>query len=229
MEHLGDASVPLLFHAELESEHIHAEAPAGSDPTLYQTFLQSRPEVLETDAISLVLRLQEKHNYRKCHVVHLSAASALPAIREAKAKGLPLTVETCFHYLVLAAETIPDGTPKFKCCPPVRGEENRDKLWEALVDGTIDCVVSDHSPCIPELKRHDGDIMKAWGGISTLGFGLNLLWTEGRKRGVGIGQICKWTCERTAKLASLDDRKGGIKQGLDADIVIWDSEAEQIV
>lgn len=148
-------------------------------------------------------------------------------IREAKSAGLPLTVETCFHYLCLNAEDIPAGRPEFKCCPPVREASNRDLLWEALKDGTIDCVVSDHSPCVLELKHmHDGDIMSAWGGISTLGLGLSLLWTEGARRGVSIAQIVEWTSRKTAEHARLGDLKGQIKAGFDADFVLWDANAE---
>ena len=226
---MGAAPEPLLFHAELDPGHHTSKIPKGLDPTHYETFLHSRPPKLEIDAISLILKLQQKHFNRRCHIVHLSAASALPSIRMAKAMSLPLTVETCFHYLVLSSNTIPNCEPKYKCCPPVREEDNRNQLWDALLDGTIDCVVSDHSPCVPELKRNDGNVMEAWGGISSLGLGLNLLWTEGQKRGVSIGQICRWTCERTAKLASLDHRKGGIKKNMDADIIIWDPTAEHHV
>lgn len=148
-------------------------------------------------------------------------------IREAKAAGLPLTVETCFHYLCLAAEDIPDGHTEFKCCPPVRESVNRDKLWEALKDGTIDCVVSDHSPCVLELKNlQSGDIMSAWGGISTLGFGLSLLWTEGRKRGASLGQVVDWMSKKNASHAGLGDVKGQLKVGYDGDFVLWDEKAE---
>lgn len=224
---LQSERVPLLFHAELESNHTLVESKSGSDPTHYSTFLDSRPQKFETDAIEHILNLQAKYPTQRCHIVHLSAASALPSIRAAKASGLPLTVETCFHYLVLDASAIPDGAPQYKCCPPIRDAANRDALWDALKDGTIDVVVSDHSPCVPELKHlQDGDIMKAWGGISTLGLGLSLLWTEGRKRGVGIADILRWCSERTAKLASVSDSKGAIKAGLDADLIIWDPEAE---
>ena len=159
--------------------------------------------------------------------MHLSASDALPLIRAAKRAGLPLTVETCFHYLALAAQHIPHGRPEFKCCPPIREDANREALWAALLDGTIDCVVSDHSPCVAALKRlDDGDIMAAWGGISTLGLGLSLLWTEARKRGVGIGRVVDWLCVRTAQHAGLEGRKGKIQAGYDADLVVWDPEAE---
>lgn len=158
--------------------------------------------------------------------MHLSASGALPLIRRAKAEGLNLTVETCFHYLCLSSEEIPNGHPEFKCCPPIREQHNRDLLWEALEDGTIDCVVSDHSPCVAELKKSDvGDIMDAWGGISTLGLGLSLLWTEGRKRGVSLGKILEWTSRQTALHAGVGDRKGQLKVGYDGDVVLWDSNA----
>ncbi|KAI5117578.1 hypothetical protein M0805_005640 [Coniferiporia weirii] len=227
MQALKDTSSVLLFHAELDSENAHTVALPGADPKLYSTFLDSRPQVLETDAIDLIIGIQKEYPSLRCHIVHLSAASALPVIRAAKAAGARLTVETCFHYLVLASTTIPDAQPQYKCCPPIRDAENQEALWEALQDGTIDCVVSDHSPCVAELKRlQDGDIMKAWGGISALGLGLSLLWTEGRKRGIGIDKIMKWTSEKTAQHASVDDRKGALRVGLDADFIVWDPEAE---
>lgn len=198
-----------------------------SSPQSYDTFLQSRPEEFEVDAIKLIVSLQEKYPSIRCHIVHLSAASALPIIRKARESGAKLTVETCFHYLVLSSSLIPDSAPQFKCCPPIRDSSNRDKLWEALLDGTIDCVVSDHSPCTRELKNfHDGDIMRAWGGISTLGLGLSLLWNEGKKRGVSVGRLVRWVSERTAKIASIDDRKGSLTVGKDADIIIWDDNTE---
>ena len=214
----------LCFHAELDT----GEGETGpADPTLYSTFLASRPQALEVAAIALITRLHASYPSLRLHIVHLSASAALPLVRAAKAAGLPLTVETCFHYLALAAQHIPHGRPEFKCCPPIREEGNREALWAALVDGTIDCVVSDHSPCVAALKKVDeGDIMGAWGGISTLGLGLSLLWTEARKRGVGIERVVDWLCVRTAKHAGLEDRKGRLEVGLDADIVVWDPDAE---
>lgn len=179
------------------------------------------------DAISLITTLHRQYPKLRLHIVHLSAALALPLIRAAKSSGLPLTVETCFHYLCLTSEDIPHGRPEFKCCPPIREESNREELWQALLDGTIDCVVSDHSPCVASLKKmEDGDIMGAWGGISTLGLGLSLLWTEGRKRGVGIGKIVEWVCTKTARHAGLNSQKGELKVGYDGDLIIWDPEAE---
>ncbi|KAF8070466.1 hypothetical protein FPV67DRAFT_1487495 [Lyophyllum atratum] len=228
MSELQDTSTVLLFHAELEPFGT-TEPPDGgsSDPTLYSTFLQSRPEKLETDAISLITSLQKKYPALRCHIVHLSASSALPLIRAARSAGLNLTVETCFHYLCLSANDIPNGHPEFKCCPPVRGSANRDLLWEALKEGVIDCVVSDHSPCVDQLKKLDeGDIMGAWGGISTLGLGLSLLWTEGQNRGLTIAQIVEWTSFKNAEHAGLSHLKGRLQVGLDGDFVVWDPDTE---
>ncbi|KAJ8475036.1 hypothetical protein ONZ45_g15746 [Pleurotus djamor] len=225
MEELRHLPTTLLFHAELDQHPTSEEK--SSDPTLYQTFLDSRPSKLEADAIALITSLQESYPTLRCHIVHLSAAKALPIIRAAKAKNLPLTVETCFHYLCLSADDIPNGHPEFKCCPPIRDTFNRDQLWAALIAGDIDFVVSDHSPCVASLKNLDsGDIMGAWGGISTLGLGLSLLWTEGRKRGVSIAQIVDWMAVKTAAHAKLDSSKGQLKVGYDGDFVVFDPDAD---
>ncbi|KAH9930459.1 allantoinase [Epithele typhae] len=229
MDEIKDTSTVLCFHAELETTPAPAaptEPAEPADPTLYSTFLASRPPSLEVAAIALITRLHAQHPALRLHVVHLSAAAALPLVRAAQAARLPLTVETCFHYLALAAGAVPRGRPEFKCCPPIRDEANRDALWAALADGTVDCVVSDHSPCVAALKRtEDGDVMRAWGGISTLGLGLGLLWTEARRRGFGIESIVEWLCVRTARHAGLAERKGRIAEGFDADLVVWDPDA----
>ena len=230
MEALKDQpSTVLAFHAELDTPEGPLPNVSSHNHTHYSTFLTSRPQHLEVNAISLITKLQTQFPSIPCHIVHLSAASALPIIRQAKAEGANLTVETCFHYLCLSSDEIPDGKPEFKCCPPIRDATNRELLWEALKDGTIDFVVSDHSPCVADLKKLDeGDIMSAWGGISALGLGLSLLWTESQKNqsGVGLSQIINWTSTATAKRAGLDKTKGVIKVGADADIVFWDPEAE---
>lgn len=225
MEQLQGQPTVLLFHAELDGP-VHD--PGKSDPTDYDTFLKSRPESFETDAIKLIVKLLQKYPLLKCHIVHLSAHSAIPIIRHAqKELKLPLTVETCFHYLTLVSEEIPKGHPEFKCCPPVRGAENQDKLWEALLDGTIDMVVSDHSPCVAELKAPEtGNFMDAWGGISTLGLGISLLSTAAKKRGVAFERVLAWCSTNTALHAGLAGRKGKLAVGMDADLAVWDAAAE---
>jgi len=226
MQVLQYTSTVLLFHAELQLDPANfPDEPA--DPTTYSTFLDSRPEKLETDAIALITSLQKKYPDLRCHIVHLSASSALPLIRAVRAAGMNLTVETCFHYLCLSADDIPGGHTEFKCCPPIREATNRNSLWDGLKEGLIDCIVSDHSPCVAELKKlEEGDIMKAWGGISTLGLGLSLLWTEGARRGVSIAQIINWTSTKTAEHAGLSHLKGQLRVGLDGDFMIWNPKAE---
>jgi allantoinase len=181
---------------------------------------------METAALGLITSLLPSYPHLRTHIVHLSASSAIPLVRAAKVSGARMSAETCFHYLAFASEDVPHGRPEFKCCPPIRDAQNRDKLWEAVMDGTIDFVVSDHSPCVAELKRIDeGDVMAAWGGISTLGLGLSVLWTEGHGRGMNIGRISELTALNTAKHAGLEDRKGSLAVGKDADIVLWDPNA----
>jgi allantoinase len=151
----------------------------------------------------------------------------LPQLKAAREEGLPLTVETCPHYLTFAAEEIPDGATHFKCCPPVRERENREKLWQALADGTIDMVVSDHSPCTANLKLMEtGDFLEAWGGIAALQFSLPVMWTNFQSRGFGLRELTRWMSTAPAKLAGLHNRKGRLEIGYDADIVIWHPEKE---
>ena len=223
----------LLFHAEIDTAPKEISPLANlpdNSKVLYSTFLNSRPEKLERDAISLITTLQRTAPSLRCHIVHLSASSALPIIRSAREAGLNLTVESCFHYLCLSSEQVPPGNPQFKCCPPIRTAANKELLWKALIDGLIDCVVSDHSPCIASMKNFDdGDIMGAWGGISALGLGLSLLWTEGRKRGITVRQIVDWLCVKTAEHAGLANIKGKLELGYHADLIIWDPEVEWTV
>lgn len=223
MSHLQNSL--MIFHAEMQTTS--SPAPHRLNPRSYQEFLSSRPQELEVDAITLIASLQTMYPSVSCHIAHLSAAAALPIIRAAKDRGSKTSVETCFHYLCLSAEDIPDGATEYKCTPPIREGSNRNLLWDALVDGTIDCVISDHSPCLIEMKGLEhGDFMEAWGGVSSLGLGLSLLWTEGRKRGISLGQIIRWMSVKTAELAGLSGTKGQLKVGHDGDLVIWDPEAE---
>ena len=235
---LARLGAPLIVHAEVPGPVEAAGVPqfrVGTDPhtdggqvrhlNTYETFLRSRPREAENEAVALMIRLAHETGCR-IHIVHHSSADALPLLRNAKRFGLPLTVETCPHYLHFAAEDIPDGATEFKCCPPIRERENREALWEALRDGTIDFVVSDHSPCPPDMKvREQGDFMKAWGGISSLQLRLPIMWTEARARGFTIEYLTKWLCLEPARQVGLN-LKGVIKDGYDADIVIWNPEKE---
>ncbi len=215
----------LIAHAEAPGpiEHalaLHTQAIWGN-PRRYETFLSSRPRAAENEAVALLIKLCRETRAR-VHVVHHSSADALAALGRAKGEGLPLTVETCPHYLAFAAEDIPDGATEFKCCPPVRERENREQLWAALRDGVIDMVVSDHSPCPPAMKLgEEGDFLKAWGGISSLQLRLPVMWTHARERGFDFRDLARWLCASPARLAGLDQRKGAIAVGHDADLVIW--------
>ena len=220
---LRDAGLPLLAHAELDL----GDAPAaGRDPRAYAGYLRSRPAAWEDAAIALLIRLARETGCA-VHVVHLSSAGSLEQIARAKADGLHFTAETCPHYLCLEAESVPDGATEYKCAPPIRDHENREALWRGLKEGVIDFVVSDHSPCTPALKgRERGDFAEAWGGIASLQLGLPAVWTEASRRGHSLGDISTWMSARPAALAGLGRRKGQIAPGFDADLVVWDPEAE---
>ncbi len=200
--------LPLLAHAELDLGGVTPEVARAGDPRAYRAYLASRPPAWEDQAIRLLVALCRETGCA-VHVVHLSSASSLPTLRAAKAEGLPITVETCPHYLCLEAETIPDGATHFKCAPPIREHANREALWGALADGTIDLVISDHSPCTPALKLPErGDFQNAWGGIASLQLGLPAVWTEARRRGHGLHELATWMSARPAALAGLGARKG---------------------
>lgn len=224
----------LIVHAEMPGPVEQATAAccageAAGDPRRYETFLRSRPREAEDEAVALMIRLCRETGAR-VHIVHHSSSDALPLLREAKQSALPLTAETCPHYLTLASEEVPDGATEFKCCPPVRERENLERLWQALTDGTIDMIVSDHSPCPPEMKlRREGDFMRAWGGISSLQFRLPIVWTEARRRGHTPEDLARWLASEPAKLAGLGWNKGSIAPGRDADFVIFDTEATTLV
>ncbi|MDP2271811.1 MAG: allantoinase AllB [Archangium sp.] len=227
MMELRRLSRPLLVHAEVEAPiDAVAEQVKGMDPRSYMTYLASRPPTAEEDAIKLVSRLCRETRART-HIVHHSAATALPLIRAARAEGLPFTAETCPHYLHFAAEDIRDGATAFKCAPPIRERSNRELLWAALGEGVLELVASDHSPCTPALKKQElGDFMAAWGGISGLQLGLSVTWSGASARGFTLQQVVKWMCEAPARLAGLEHKKGRIAPGFDADLVIFEPEAK---
>lgn len=215
----------LLVHAEDPEALARAPAPAG--PT-YRSFLNSRPPVAENLAVDAVVDAARETGAR-AHIVHLSSAGALAKLRDARAEGVRITVETCPHYLTLTAEEVPDGATEYKCCPPIRTAANREFLWAALANGTIDMVVSDHSPCPPELKKlGSGDFAGAWGGISSLQIGLPLLWTAARLRNFSLGDVVTWMSSAPAQLAGLST-KGGIAVGAAGDLVVFAPEEEMVV
>lgn len=225
---LRDLGLVLLVHAELPGPLEKAEAiltAEKADPRHYSTYLRSRPNAAEDEAIAMVIELSKKHRCRT-HIVHLSSASALPILRAAQEEGVPVSVETCLHYLSFSAEEIAEGATQYKCAPPIRERQNREQLWRGIEAGVIGMVVSDHSPCTPNLKRQEsGDFMGAWGGISGLQLGLSVLWTQSKERGKGVGEIFRWNAEGPARLAGLGERKGQIIKGYDADLVLWDEKA----
>lgn len=227
MPELARLGAVLIVHAELP-EAINAALNESqgipTDPRKYTTFLQSRPREAENEAVRLMIRLSRETGAR-VHIVHHSSSDVLPELRQARAEGLGLTIETCPHYLSFAAEDIPDGATEFKCCPPVRERENREQLWHALEEGLIEMVVSDHSPCPPAMKcQETGNFLEAWGGISSLQLRLSIMWTRARERGYSISQLAEWLCRAPAGLVGLSRRKGAIAEGCDADLVIWNPQ-----
>ena len=223
---LAKLGATLLVHAELPGPIETALASiAGKNPRSYATWLKSRPRDAENSAIALVIRLAKEFRAR-VHIVHLSSADALESLSAAKRNGLPITVETCPHYLYWSAKDIRDGATQFKCAPPIREEENRERLWSALRSGLIELVASDHSPCPPALKcGESGDFLRAWGGIASLQLSLPLLWTMASARGFSLDKIAQWMCAGPARLAGLARRKGAIAAGCDADFVVFDADA----
>jgi allantoinase len=215
----------LIVHAELPGPIKTAATPAAD----YQTFLSSRPCAAENEAIELMIRLSREFGTR-VHIVHLSSAEAVPLLRSAQAAGVRITAETCPHYLHFSSEEIPEGATEFKCCPPIRERENREELWKGLAEGTIDFIVSDHSPCPGNMKsRESGDFINAWGGIASLQLRLPVIWTEARRRGFSLVDLGKWLCANPAEQVSLQTQKGALAAGHDADIVIWNPDQQFVV
>jgi allantoinase len=218
-------AVDALFvvHAE-DPDHLH---PASSSPD-YADFLASRPPDAEHAAVATAIAAARASG-RRLHILHLSAATALPLIAAARADGVRVTAETCPHYLTLDAGHIPDGATEFKCCPPIRDAANADQLWAALSDGLITAVVSDHSPCTPDLKRQDtGDFAAAWGGIASVQLGLPVIWTAARARGFTLSDVVGWMAQRPADLVGLTG-KGRLAPGADADLVAFDPDTAWVV
>lgn len=252
MAELADEPTTLMFHAEMIppiADSVGDDVQWSLPPLVpigpldeYRTFLASRPVSFETYAIAEILSLAPYAPDLTLHIVHLSAIEAIPLIQEARAQGIKITTETCFHYLSLAAEAVKNGDTRHKCCPPIRTQSNQDGLWEELLrgsDSVIQTVVSDHSPCTPNLKllasstdgnpsnelEAKGDFFAAWGGVSSVGLGLSILWTEGQKRGITVEHVVKWCCINTAKQVGLERQKGDLSVGFDGDVVVFDDEA----
>ncbi len=223
---LSKLGAVLLAHSEVPGPIARAQAAlaaAGARPEKYSTWLASRPREAEHQAIALMIQMCREFRLRT-HIVHLASADALPMLRAAREEKLPLTVETCPHYLTFAAEEIPDGATPYKCAPPLREAENRERLWKALGGGDVDLVASDHSPCPPPMKREDGNFLLAWGGIASLQLSLAATWTEASNRGHTLEELSRWMCAQPAQLAGLERRKGALVPGCDADIVVWRPE-----
>lgn len=234
---LKDQPTVMMFHAEQapnedHSTHDHKEDHKDEQketvPQEYITFLKSRPDSYEVDAIKTIIESAPEAPNLQLHIVHLASAQAVPLVEQAQANGTKLSAETCFHYLTFHAEDIPDKNTAYKCCPPIRDEANKKGLWDALRRGVIRTVVSDHSPCTPHLKDLEkGDFMSAWGGISSVGLGLPVIWTETRQHhpDVTLANIAEWMGLNTAKQVGLDHRKGSIAVGKDADFCVFDPES----
>lgn len=282
MRTLANHPTTLMFHAEMIppiSDSVGDSVQSSEPPlaptgnlTTYQTFLESRPPSFETYALAEILSLAHTAPNLHLHIVHLSATECIPLLREAQKRGVKITAETCFHYLGLAAEDVEDGDTRHKCCPPIRGRANRDGLWEELSkkpeESVIRTVVSDHSPCTPELKLlpshlqrnhahggqlmhsdsgidvtmpgekgaqpakiQTGDFFAAWGGISSVGLGLPILHTTARRGGhpLTIVDIVRLCAQATAKQVGLAHRKGGLREGMDADVCVFDDAEEWVL
>jgi allantoinase len=225
MPMLAQLRAPLLVHAELPGPIEAAAAELrGRDPRAYATYLASRPAAAEVKAVQAMIDLARRYSVR-VHIVHVSASDVIPLLREARTDRVPITAETCPHYLAFEAEQIPTGATEYKCAPPIRGNGNRESLWRALQEGVLDLVVSDHSPCPPALKRRDsGDFFAAWGGIASLELTFAVVWSEARKRSLPFELALRWMCEGPARLAGLHRNKGRLATGYQADFALFDPD-----
>jgi allantoinase len=222
---LAELGSLLLVHAEDPAHLGEVGGPGCAD---YAAFLRSRPSRAETSAIEAVIETARRTGVR-AHILHVSSADGIELLAEARAEGLAVTGETCPHYLTLAADDVPPGATEFKCCPPIRDRANADRLWAGLLAGVLDCVVSDHSPCPPDMKlRETGDFATAWGGIASLQLSLPVVWTSARKRGCQLTDLVRWMADGPARLAGLAS-KGRIAVGCDADLVAFAPDASFVV
>jgi allantoinase len=231
---IAESGLPLLVHAELAGPIDAATADlrsANADWRKYPTYLASRPDEAELEAIRLMIRLCREYKFR-LHIVHLATAQALDDLAAARAEGLPITVESCPHYLHFTAEEIPDGATLFKCAPPIRSGANCDQLWQGLRDGIIDMIVTDHSPCPPEMKHptvqnpeDEGRFDLAWGGITSLSVALPVIWTECRNRGFSLDDLARWMSSAPAALAGISAQAGAILPGRDPNFTVFDPDA----
>ncbi|MFW6083794.1 MAG: allantoinase AllB [Gemmatimonadota bacterium] len=229
MSVLSGLDLPLLAHAELPGPMDEAAREAPADSRDHADWLASRPPEAEVEAVRLLIELSRETGCA-VHVVHVSAAECLPLLERARADRLPVSAETCPHYLIFEADGIPAGATEFKCAPPIRDAANRDRLWRGLEEGVLDLVASDHSPCPPADRAPDtGDFFAAWGGVASLQIGPSVLWTGAASRGHGPAVLARWISAAPARLAGLADRKGRIAPGYDADLVVFDPAAEFVV
>jgi allantoinase len=228
---LASLGLVLMAHAELPAPIARAVAglDPSADPRCHATWLSTRPPEAEEQAITLLVTLA-RETAARVHVVHVAAAGAIPILRRARAEGLSLSAETCPHYLVFSAESIPDGATRFKCAPPIREHAHREALWSALRSGDLDMIASDHSPCPPSLKLPaEGDCLRAWGGIASLQLSLAAVWSGAPAHGATVADVARWMSERPARLVGLGPRKGVLAPGRDADLVVWDPDGELTV
>lgn len=215
MREIASFGGQLIIHAEDPAE-LAACAGRTTVTDSYRSFAESRPAACEAHAVAQVARLVEETGCRT-HLLHISCGASVDVLRDAKAKGLPITAETCPHYLTIDCDHIPDGDTAFKCCPPIRDLDEQDALWEGLVDGTLDFIATDHSPATAAMKA--GGLAKAWGGVSSLQVGFRAVLTEAKRRGLGLADAVRWMSANTARFAGFHDR-GAIAPGRRADLVV---------